>query len=245
MDSKTTDARISRTKLKERVKITRCESRMARATEKVHSAMRTASLTAPASVDNNALAQLLLVPTLAGAGVAKNAAKVTAITSVVGLESFLNPIALRLRHVAKQPKYGLNSNESSSCGFKPKNFKKINSSWPSWIVLNDRRPTLGFVLGVIIKRQASPLIFDEVWEHQEVQGSGLHEDHQMLRNFPSFSRLPLHEDLDKKQHFWNLVGRADHSGEKFSHAELKHKNCDKIPSEIAPNLPTKKSEEKD
>ena len=75
-----------------------------------------------AAADSNALAQLLLPQILAGAGVANDAAKVSAITASVGLESLLNPTSLRLRQVAKQPKYngnpdvGLSSNESSSCG---------------------------------------------------------------------------------------------------------------------------------
>ena len=40
----------------------------------------------------------------------------------------------------------------------------------------------------------------------------------MLKNFPSFSRLNLHEVQDKKQRFWSSVEEADHSGEKFSNA---------------------------
>ena len=68
------------------------------------------------------------------------------------------------------------------------------------------------------------ITFDEVWEQLEVRGSRLPEDHyhQMLKNFPSFSRLILHEVQDKKQRFWNLVEEAEHSGEKFSSAELKN-----------------------
>ena len=44
---------------------------------------------------------------------------------------------------------------------------------------------------------SSPVTFDEVWEHLEVRGSRLPEDHyhQMLKNLPSFSRLILHEAL--------------------------------------------------
>ena len=103
VDSKTTDAQISRNKLKERVKITRCESRTVVAREKIQNAKRTASCSA--SADTNALAQLLLAQTLAGAGVASDAAKVCAITAGVGLESLLNPTSLILCQVAKQPKY--------------------------------------------------------------------------------------------------------------------------------------------
>ena len=108
VDSKTTDARISRTKLKERVKISRSESRTAKARTEAQNAKRTASRTAPPAADSNALAQLLLAQTLAGAGVANDAAKVSAITAGVGLDSLLNPTSLRLRQVAKQPKYNGN-----------------------------------------------------------------------------------------------------------------------------------------
>ena len=66
----------------------------------------------------------------------------------------------------------------------------------------------------------------------------------MLKNFPSFSRLILHEIQDKKQRFWNLVEEADHSGEKFSNAELKILVFDKIPSETATTLRNKQPEKK-
>ena len=108
VDSRTTDARISRTKLKERVKISRSESRTAKARTEAQNAKRTASRTAPPAADSNTLAQLLLAQTLAGAGVANDAAKVSAITAGVGLDSLLNPTSLRLRQVAKQPKYNRN-----------------------------------------------------------------------------------------------------------------------------------------
>ena len=60
---------------------------------------------------------------------------------------------------------------------------------------------------------SSRLTFDEVWEQLEVRGSRLPEDHyhQMQKNFPSLSRLILHEVQDKKQSFWNLVEEADPS----------------------------------
>ena len=91
-----------------------------------------------------------------------------------------------------------------------------------------------------------PLTFEEVWEQLEVRGSRLPEDHyhQMLKNFPSFSRFILHEFQDKKQRFWNLVEEADHSGEKFSNAELKNSIFDKIPSETAATLRNKQAKEK-
>ena len=108
VDSRTTDARISRTKLKERVKISRSESRTAKARTEAQNAKRTASRTAPPAADSNTLAELLLAQTLAGAGVANDAAKVSAITAGVGLDSLLNPTSLRLRQVAKQPKYNGN-----------------------------------------------------------------------------------------------------------------------------------------
>ena len=101
VDSRTTDARISRTKLKERVKVSRSESRTAKARTEAQNAKRTASRTAPPVADSNTLAQLLLAQTLAGAGVANDAAKVSAITAGVGLDSLLNPTSLRLRQVAK------------------------------------------------------------------------------------------------------------------------------------------------
>ena len=108
VDSKTTDARISWTKLKERVKISRSGGRTAKARTEAQNAKRTASRTAPPAADSNTLAQLLLAQTLAGAGVANDAAKVSAITAGVGLDSLLNPTSLRLRQVAKQPKYNGN-----------------------------------------------------------------------------------------------------------------------------------------
>ena len=108
VDSKTTDARISRTKLKERVTISRSQSRSAKARTEVQNAKRTASRTTLPAVDSNAIAQMLLAQTLAGAGVANDAAKVSTITAGVGLDSLLNPTSLRLRQVAKQPKYNGN-----------------------------------------------------------------------------------------------------------------------------------------
>ena len=66
----------------------------------------------------------------------------------------------------------------------------------------------------------------------------------MLKNFPSFLRLILHDFQDKKQRFWNLVEEADHSGEKFSNAEFKNLIFDKIPSETAATLRNKQSKEK-
>ena len=66
----------------------------------------------------------------------------------------------------------------------------------------------------------------------------------MLKNFPSFSRLILHEVEDKKQCFWYLVEEADHSGEKFSNAELKNLIFNKIHSENAATLRNKQSEER-
>ena len=65
VDSRTTDARISRTKLKERVKISRSEGRTEKARTQAQNAKRSASRTAPPAADSNALAQLLLAQTLA------------------------------------------------------------------------------------------------------------------------------------------------------------------------------------
>ena len=103
VDSKATDARISRAKLKERVTITRSQSQTAAATEKKQNAKRTASRAAAAAVDNHTLAELLLAQTLAGAGVANDAAKVSAITAGVGPRFLLNHTVLRLLQLTKQP----------------------------------------------------------------------------------------------------------------------------------------------
>ena len=252
VDSRTTDARVSRTKLKERVKISRSESRTAKARTEAQNAKRTASRTAPPAADSNTLAQLLLAQTLAGAGVANDAAKVSAITAGVGLDSLLNPTSLQLRQVAKQPKYNGN----------PRRWPQFQREFKLWVKtqkLQDDQFLMALLdclegapantwLRTWSDREdtSSPLTFDEVWEQLEVRGSRLPEDHyhQMLKNFPSFSRLILHEVQDKKQRFWNLVEEAEHSGETFSSAELKSLIFDKIPSETAATLRNKQSEEK-
>ena len=200
VDSRTTDARISRTKLKERVKISRSESRTAKARTEAQNAKRTASRTAPPAADSNTLAQLLLAQTLAGAGVANDAAKVSAITAGVGLDSLLNPTSLRLRQVAKQPKYNGN----------PRRWPQFQREFKLWVKtqkLQDDQFLMALLdclegapantwLRTWSDREdtSSPLTFDEVWEQLEVRGSRLPEDHyhQMLKNFPSFSRLILH-----------------------------------------------------
>ena len=252
VDSRTTDARISRIKLKERVKISRSESRTAKARTEAQNAKRTASRTAPPAADSNTLAQLLLAQTLAGAGVANDAAKVSAITAGVELDSLLNPTSLRLRQVAKQPKYNGN----------PRRWPQFQREFKLWVKtqkLQDDQFLMALLdclegapantwLRTWSDREdtSSPLTFDEVWEQLEVRGSRLPEDHyhQMLKNFPSFSRLILHEVQGKKQRFWNLVEEAEHSGETFSSAELKSLIFDKIPSETAATLRNKQSEEK-
>ena len=66
----------------------------------------------------------------------------------------------------------------------------------------------------------------------------------MLKNFPSFLRLILHEVQDKKRRFCNFVEKADHWGGKVSNAELKILTLDKIPSETAAALRNKQSEQK-
>ena len=101
VDSKTTDARISRAKLKEWMTITHSKSWTEAAREKTQHAKRTISRNNPSGVNNNTLAHLLLAQTLAGAGVANDAAKVSTITAGVGLESLLNPSSVKLRQVAK------------------------------------------------------------------------------------------------------------------------------------------------
>ena len=65
VDSKTTDAWISRSKLEGRVKISRCESRTEKATEKIQSAKRPASRPTPTATNSNTLAELLLAQILA------------------------------------------------------------------------------------------------------------------------------------------------------------------------------------
>ena len=219
VDSRTTDARISRTKLKERVKISRSESRTAKARTEAQNAKRTASRTAPPAADSNTLAQLLFAQTLAGAGVANDAAKVSAITAGVGLDSLLNPTSLRLRQVAKQPKYNGN----------PRRWPQFQREFKLWVKTQKLQDDQ-FLMALLDCLEGAPantwlrtwsdredtsfpLTFDEVWEQLEVRGSRLPEDHyhQMLKNFPSFSRLILHEVQDKKQRFWNLVEEAEKS----------------------------------
>ena len=46
--------------------------------------------------------------------------------------------------------------------------------------------------------------------------------HQLLKNVPPFGPLIVHEIQDKKRRIWNLVKEADHSGKKFSTAEVKN-----------------------
>ena len=252
VDSKTTDAQISRSKLKERVKISRSERTTEKARENAQYAKRTASRTTPTAADSNALAQLLLAQTLARAGVADDAAKVSAITAGAGLDSLLSPTSLRLRQVAKQPKYNGN----------PRRWPQFQREFKLWVKTQKLHEDQYLMARLDClegppantwlrtwsdrKETSSPLTFDEVWDQLEVRGSRLPEDHyhQMLKTFTSFSRLILHEVQDKKQRFWNLVEEADHSGEKFSNAELKIWIFYKIPYETATTLRNKQSEEK-
>ena len=183
---------------------------------------------------------------------ANDAARVSAITACVGLESRLNPTSLRLRQVAKQPKYNGN----------PRRWPQFQQELKLWVktqklhkdqfltALSDclEGPPANTWLQTWSDREetSSPLTFVEVGEELEVCGSRLPEQyyHQMLINFPSFSRLFLHEVHDKKPRFWDLVEEADHSGENFSYSELTNSVFDKIPSETAATLRNKKSEEK-
>ena len=66
---------------------------------------------------------------------------------------------------------------------------------------------------------SSPSTFDGVWEQLEVCRSRLPKDHyhQMVKNFPSFSRLILHEVRGKKQRLRNMV-----EGENFLNVESKN-----------------------
>ena len=168
---------------------------------------------------------------------ANDAAKVSAITAGVGLDSLLNPTSLRLRQVAKQPKYNGN----------PRRWPQFQREFKLWVKtqkLQDDQFLMALLdclegapantwLRTWSDREdsSSPLTFDEVWEQLEVRGSRLPEDHyhQMLKNFPSFSRLILHEVQDKRQRFWNLVEESEHSGEKCSSAELKNLISGMIP----------------
>ena len=199
-DSKTTDTCMSRSKLKERVTISRSEGRTEKAREKAQNAKRTASRTTPAAADSSALAQLLLSQTLAGTNVANDAAKVSAITAGVGLESFLNPTSFRVPQVAKQPKYNGN----------PRRWPQFQREFKLWVKTQKLRedqflnalshclegPPANTWLRTCSDREetSSPLTFDEVWQQLGVRGSQWPEDHyrQTLKNFPSFSRLILH-----------------------------------------------------
>ena len=98
---KTTDARFSRTKRNESVQLSFSESRTVAAKKNAHNAKKTAAPTTAAAADCNVLAQLLLAQTVAGAGLANDAAKVSAITASVGLESLLILTSLRLSQVDK------------------------------------------------------------------------------------------------------------------------------------------------
>ena len=211
VDSKTTDARVGRSKLKERVKISRSESRTEKARGKAQNAKQSASRTLPAAAGSNSLAQLLLAQTLAGAGVANDAAKVSTIRASVWLESILNPTSLRLRQIAKQPKYNGN----------PRRWPQFQREFTLWVKTQKLHED-EFVTALLDcleqppantwpqtwsdrEETISPLTFDDVWELLEVHGCRLLEDHrhQMLKNFPSFSRLILHEVQDNQQHFWS------------------------------------------
>ena len=174
--------------------MSRCESRTEKAREKVPNAKRTASRTTPAAAEFNALAQLLLAQTLAGAGVANDAAKVSAITAGVGLESLLNPTPPRLLEVAKRPKYNGN----------PRRWPQFQREFKLWLKTQKLHedqyltalldclegPPANTSLRTWSDREetSSPLTFDQVWEQLEVRGSRLPEDHyhQMLKNFPHF-----------------------------------------------------------
>ena len=175
-DSKTTKARISREKLKERVKISRSESSTEKAREKVQSAKRIASRTTAAAADSNALAQLLLAQTLAGAGVANDAAKVSAITADVELESLLNPTSPRLHPVAKQHKYNGNSRRWPQFQREFKLWVKTQKLYEDQYLTAHldclEGPPANTWLRTWGDREetSSPLTFDEVWEQLEVRG---------------------------------------------------------------------------
>ena len=133
----------------------------------------------------------------------------SAITAGVGLGSLLNPTSLTLRPVAKQLKYNGN----------PRRWPQFQREFKLWVKTQKLHEDqfLTALLDCLEgppadtwlrtwsdrKETSSPLTFDEVWEQLEVRGSRLLEDHyhRMLKNFPLFSRLMLHEVQDKKQRF--------------------------------------------
>ena len=106
-DSRATDAKITRQKLKERAVASRSETLSQRARVKEQNAKRTASRTAP-GLNDQGIGQALLAQALLGAGSGTPDVQVSAITSGLGLEDMLNPTALRLRQVAEHPKHNGN-----------------------------------------------------------------------------------------------------------------------------------------
>ena len=154
------------------------------------------------------------------------AANVSAITAGVGLESLLNPTSLRLRQVAKQPKY--NGNPRHWPHFEREyrllvRTQKIHEDYFLMALLNclEGLPANTWLQTWRDREEtSSPVTFDQVSEQLEVPGFRLPGDHyqQMLNNSPSYSQLIRDEVLER---FWNLVEEADHSGENFSNAEFK------------------------
>ena len=155
---------------------------------------------------NTSHGRLLLAHILAGAGVANDAVKVSAITDGVGLESLLNPTSLRLRQVAKHLKYNGN----------PRCWPQLQPEFKLWVKTKQHHedvfltalldclegPPANIWLWTWRDREqtSSPITFDEVLKQLEFPGSRLLDDH-------------YHQ---------NLVDEADHSGEKLSKAELKN-----------------------
>ena len=183
VDSETTDARFSTSELKERVKISRSESRTQKAREKAQNVKQIPSRTTPAAADSNALPKHLVAQTLAETCLANNATRVSAITAGVGLKSLLNPSFLRLRQVAKQPKYNGNPRRWAL-------FEREFKLWPKTQKLQEDQfltAPLDCLEGPPARTwrrtwsdregTSSRLTFDEVWEKLDVGGSGLPDDH--------------------------------------------------------------------
>ena len=252
VDSKTTAARTGRSRLKERVKISRSERRTEKAREKAQNAKRPASRTTRAAADSNTLAQFLPAQTLARPGVANDAANVSAITAGVGVEPLLNSTSLILRQVPKQAKYhGTHRrwpqfHQNFKLSVKTQKLHEDQFQMALVDFLEGPPANTWRRLCSDCEETSSPLTLDEVSEQLEVRGCRLPEDHyhQMLGNFPLFSRLILHDVQNKKQCFWNVVEEADHSGEKFSNGEQKNLIFHKIPSEPAAPLRNKQSTKK-
>ena len=110
---------------------------------------------------------------------ANDATKMSAITAGVGLEYLLNPTSLRLRQVAKQPKYNGN----------PRRWPQFQREFKLWAktqklhedqyltalldCLEGPLANTGLWTWSDREETSSPLTFDEMWEQLESRGSRL------------------------------------------------------------------------